>query len=80
MGRPKKEDTPAPPDLNKKDFGPIKLCPKCGADKPSGPTRDIHGHYRTYCPLCNFWEPVVSMTPEESVKRWNEAGGPAKTW
>lgn len=75
-GETKKDDPPKLPDLDKIDFGDLKLCPNCKLDRPKKPTIDPHKHYRCYCPTCNFWESVVSLTPEAAAEKWNAAGGP----
>lgn len=75
---PKRKPVYTQAELDKMDLGDLKLCPKCGGEKPKGPTLDIHGHYRTFCSICKFWDSVVSMTPKESVDKWNAAGGPER--
>lgn len=75
-GEAKKEEPPKLPDLDNIDFGEMKLCPNCKEDHPTKPTRDRNGHYRCYCPTCNFWESVVSLTSEAAAEKWNRAGGP----
>lgn len=75
---PKRKPLPSQAELDKMDFGELKLCPKCGGEKPKGPTLDIHGHYRTFCYICKFWDSVVSLDPQESVDKWNAAGGPER--
>lgn len=76
MGRPRKEDTveevsTPPPNMVK-----LKICPRCGEGKPDSPTQDIHKNWRCFCPVCKFWDSVVSLNAADAADKWNAAGGP----
>ena len=84
MGRPKLDrgiGETSEPELDTVVHGPFELkpCPKCES-KAEQPYMDTHGFYRCSCSVCKFWDVIVSSTPEEAAKKWQEMGGPAREW
>lgn len=82
MGRPRKEETVDNPIDSFPENGKapasykLKICPRCGEGKPDAPTQDIHKNWRCFCPVCKFWDSVVSLNAADAADKWNAAGGP----
>ena len=90
MGRPKLDRGPEQGTSNGLDMGneekfgradifDLKPCPKCDG-KAEQPYKDSHGLYRCNCSVCKFFDVIVSNTPTEAAKKWQEMGGPAQEW